>query len=278
MRWLLMWGGRWVAQQAWRGLRREPTSSSTSPASESAAPGASSVVTVPATTLAVICSTRRLFVAFADVMSRKRLFEADGFQVTSGVLAGATIVVARPTRPEVSAQRIAAAIAKGHSPGFFVSAGEGTSGGEEVVEGQVVVATQLLGPDGERLGLDGRVPEAEWLRRGRVDATSGQSGGPLAVDPWGWENALACQSLGIPLIVMTAIVRPCPARQSPGVEALRQPSSLARRTGVLTGMVWNRPKELKIAWQQQTATWQACDRIVKLVTAMTAATQQRPDS
>lgn len=272
MRWLLQWGGRWLAQQAWRGVRQGGAAKPASSAKDSAA-HSTSINTLPGTALAVLCSTQRLFNGLAEVMSRKRRFEADGFQVASGALAGASIVVASPTRTDLPVQRIVAALVRGHRPGFIVSAGEGTSAEEEVLEGEVVVVTELWGPHGERLELDGRVPAAEWLHRGRVDATPGRPEGALAVDPWGWENALACQSLDIPLLVLTAITRPCPAHQSPGVEALRQPISLARRTGVLTGMVWNRPKELKRVWNSQTATWQACDRIVKLVSVMAESTR-----
>jgi hypothetical protein len=269
VRWFLQWGTRWLAQQAWRGIRQRPTEGTS--ASE---PGDAVKEERLASAFAVVCSSRQLLENFTDAMAQKRVLEGDGFRVVSGKLAGAPIVVAVRLRPSTTADQMVSAILHGHRPNFLVSVGEGTSCRDTLREGEIVVATTLTGPDGARLDLDGRVPASAWIHHGRIAAVAGLSQDTLAVDTWSWENALACRSLDLPLLSITAITRPCPAQQSAAIEALRQPSNLARRTGALASVVWNRPQELKRVWSLQSATWQVCERAVKLVAMMAESTKQ----
>ncbi len=283
MRWLLQLGGRWLTSQVWRGVRegvRQRPSSATSdhrpdqPGVTDAAPGSSTAIE-QGCVLGVVCRSRRLFDGFAEALTRKRTIEASQFRVASGLLAGAPVVVVLPHETSSSLTRVLTALVDGHHPRFIVSVGEGVSGGEQVLEGHVVVATELVGPAGQRLELDGASPGAEWVHRGRIDASSGHPGEPLAIDAWSWQNAAACQSVGVPLVALSAITKPCATRETPGAELLRPSSTLARRTGTFAGLAWRQPKELKRAWQLQTAAWQACDRVVQLVSFMAKASVVR---
>jgi hypothetical protein len=272
VRWVLQWGGRWLAQQAWRGVRRGAAAQTPrDPGEEKSKPE-----TKRTCAMAVVCSSRLLFDGITDAMSQRRTFEADGFKVVSGNSSGAPIVVAVPLLKSAIAPRIVSAILHGHRPGFIVAVGEGTSCVERVLEGEVVAASELTGPDGDSLHLDVRVPLATWVHLGRVDAVPGLSHETLAIDSWSWDNAIACRRFDVPFIALTGITRPCAARQSAAIEAIRQPSNVVRRTGALAGMVWNRPKDLKRVWQLQSAAWQASDRIAKLVSVMAEASRNRP--
>lgn len=278
MRWLLQLGGRWLTSQVWRGVRAGQRDQTTAKAG-SQEQGASGSLGGAATSkairqhcaLGVVCSSRRLFDGFSEVLSRKRTIEASQFRLLSGLLQGTPVVVVLPHDTNGGLTRSIAALVDGHHPQFVVSVGEGMSGGDAVPEGEVVVAIQLVGPDGERLKLEGATPHAEWVHRGRVDVGPGLPGVPLAIDSWSWENAVACRSVGVPLVAVTAITKPCAERESPGAKLLRPSATLARRTGTFAGLVWREPKELKRAWQLQTAAWQACDRAVKLVSYMAKA-------
>lgn len=285
MRWLLQIGGRWLVSQLWRGVRggaQSPPAGGTSAAAGEPRSQAGTKQPRPAADavaqgclLGVVCSSRRLFDGFSDSLLRRRTLVASQFRVASGLLEGAPVVVVLPHDTSASMTTVLTALIDGHHPRFVVSAGEGVSCGEQVLEGHVVVATELVGPAGERLDLEGTSPRAEWVHRGRVAASPNQPGEPLAIDAWSWQNAAACRVVGVPLVALSAITKPCPTRESPGAELLRPSTTLARRTGTFAGLAWRQPKELKRAWQLQAAAWQACDRAVKLVSFMAKASVGR---
>lgn len=276
MRWLWQYGSRWLLSRVWQTATKRPTADAKGDRgddAESTPPVADDYA------VAVVCPSKWLFNAVADVLTHRKQYTADRFEVRLGRLAGRRVLVARPTGESPDLVRFVSAIVEGHRPRLVLSASEAESLQEEVKPGHLVVADRVFGADHHSLRLEGSIPPRKAHHRGGIASRStgettavvDSQSAPLAADDWSWPVARACQQVGVPLVVVGVVVEPGALHRSQEVTSYKKQSSLAGKAGALTGMAWKKRSGLKDLWKRQEAGWEASERLVRLVRELAEA-------
>jgi hypothetical protein len=231
------------------------------------------------TAMGVVCETKRLFDAVADVLSSQRRVEADRFAVCVGTLSDKQVVVTRPLTTSPNVAQLITAIVDGHHPQFLLSASEAASRSAEVPPGSIVVASRVIDKDGRSLRLDGAAPAAAGFFTGGLATCAARDSiamvdlndAPLAEDSWSESVARACQQSGVAMMAIGVVMQPVAELRSREAESLKKQASLAGRAGVLTGMLWKKRSGLREVWSEKEAAWEACSRLAKLVAHLAKA-------
>lgn len=269
MSWLWQQAMRWASARVWSEAKRAA-------ASQTNTNDEANINSPPATAMAVVCESKRLFDAVADRLSTPRHVEGDRFAVCTGKLSGQRVVVARPLRDAVDHAQLITAIVDGHGPRFVLAAAGAASCNMDVVPGSIVIASRLIDANGQAVKLDARAPTAEGFYTGTV-ATSGASQPTkliaedcptLAEDAWSEPIARACQQVGVAMMAASIVLRPVAEQRSREAESLRRQSTLAGRAGVLAGMLLKKQSGLRDVWSEKEAGWEACNRLATLTTQL----------
>ncbi len=266
MGWLWQYAARWAGSKVWSQAKSAAVNQATGASDQR--PGDEPTTTV----MAAICETKRLFDAVADNLAGQRTIEGDQFAACKGKLGGRGVVVVRPLTESIDHAKLVTAIVDGHQPQFVLSAAEATSCKSDVAPGSIVIASRLVGAEGQSLKFGAAAPPVAGYYTGTV-ASQGigstnmivdQEQTPLAEDNWSEPIARACQQAAQPVMVASVVLRAAPSERSREADSLGRQSTLAGQMGVLTGMLLKKRSGLREVWNEKEAAWEACSRLAKL--------------
>ncbi|REJ66925.1 MAG: hypothetical protein DWQ31_12890 [Planctomycetota bacterium] len=231
--------------------------------------------------VAVIASDSSVAGALSDQLADKTSLRGEKLQVEVGTLGRHRLVVADRSKSEARASDLARAVVEGHQPRWVFSATLARSLDDSLAAGDVVLATHLLGPQGERLAtgveVDARsVKPGQGMHLGAI-ATSGEQPEPasaadnaLCFDAQSWAVAEVCRERKAPCLAVAGITATGDDAPSAEVANLHKQATIAGKLGAFTGAMMRRPSSVKDLWNEKEKQIVAADRLAQFLVGMIA--------
>ncbi len=214
----------------------------------------------------------------ADALAGVVRTHAAGFVFREGGLDGRRVVLVESGVGCEAAARATQALILGHQPKWIISAGYAGGLSDRVAQGDVILADEIVDPDGHALAIDFKLaPDAMQPMRhvhvGRVLSVDqvvgraeeklslGARHAALAVDMESMGVAEACRREKVRFLSVR-IITDAVGRTLPGdIDYLVKKKSTAGRLGAAAGAILRRPSSIKDMWQLKEDALVASDRL-----------------
>jgi len=226
----------------------------------------------PTCEFAVICAAEREIMGLVDRMRNVRSTQAAGFQLSSGVLAGKSIVIAVcPVDGDVT--QATEAIITGHDPKLVLAMGFADALIPSAAINDLVVANRIVNTAHHGVTIDiaaittkgchtgtllsvPDLPKSPHERTELAKSHEALSAGRIALPV-----AVACGHRQVPMMAVYVITRRLNDQLPAEVDHLYKQGSWAGRAGALLGGITRRPSAATDLWKLQENVWQARGRL-----------------
>jgi adenosylhomocysteine nucleosidase len=217
-----------------------------------------------------------------DRLSGVILTEGSGFVAREGGLHGRRLVIVEAGVGSENAARATQALILGHQPRWVISAGFAGGLVDNLAQGDILMADQIVGTDGQRLDIDFKFAEDAFaaprrLHVGRLLTTDhviaepkekrelGRRYGAMGVDMESLAVAEACRKEKIRFLSIRVISDAVDRALPPDIDYLIKKKSTAGRLGAAAGAILRRPASIKDMWQLKEDGIVASERLAKFV-------------
>jgi adenosylhomocysteine nucleosidase len=211
--------------------------------------------------------------------------EGAGFVAREGGLHGRRLVIIESGMGNSPAVRATQALIDGHEPRWVISAGFAGGLDDRLALGDILMADQIVGTDGQRLDIDftlaaDTMTQARHLHVGRLLTTDrvisdpdekralGKRHGALAVDMETLAVAEVCRSEKIRFLAIRVISDVAAQTFPPDIDYLINRKTTAGRLGAAAGAILRRPSSIKDMWQLREDALVASERLATFVTGI----------
>lgn len=226
----------------------------------------------PTCEFAVICAAEREVMGLIDRMRNVRSIQAAGFQLSSGLLAGKSIVVAVcPVDGDVT--QATEAVITGHDPKLVLAMGFADALIATAAANDLVVANRIIDTKKNGVTIDVAevttkgchtgtllsiidLPNSPHERTELAKSHEALSAGRIALPV-----AVACGRRQVPMMAVYVITRQLNDQLPAEADHLFKQKSWAGRAGALLGGVTRRPATATDLWKLQENLWQARGRL-----------------
>ncbi len=174
---------------------------------------------------------------------------------------------------------------EGHKPRWIISAGFAGALRPGLKRNDIVLATGLVEPGGQRCSIDLKMSADEaakmpglhlgtlvtvdsLVRTSTEKRALGEQHGALAVDMETWAVAQVCREHKVRFLAVRVISDTVEDELPEDIERLVRQKSLGRQLGAAAAALWQRPASIKDMWQLKEAALVASDRLAKFVLGM----------
>ncbi len=208
--------------------------------------------------------------------------EGAGFVAREGGLHGRRLVLIEAGVGSEQATRATQALILGHRPRWVISAGFAGGLVDNLAQGDILMADQIIGTDDRRLDIDFKFAEDAFastrhLHVGRLLTTDrviaepkekralGRRYGAMAVDMESLAVAEACRREKIRFLSIRVISDTVEHALPPDIDYLIKKRTAAGRLGAAAGAIFRRPSSVKDMWQLKEDALVASDRLATFV-------------
>jgi adenosylhomocysteine nucleosidase len=234
--------------------------------------------------VAVICALSIEAGGLIDRLAGVVRIEGAGFVAREGGFEGRRIVVVESGAGSPSAARATVATILGHRPRWVISAGFAGGLEEAVQQGDLVMASEVVDPEGHVFTIDIK-PASEDARSshmhvGRVltmdrvidtaqeKRALGTEHRALAVDMESFGVATICQREKTRFLAVRVITDAVDHTLPPDIDRLVKRTSTAGRLGAAAGAILRRPASIKDMWQLKEDAIVASERLANFLTGV----------
>ncbi len=211
--------------------------------------------------------------------------DGHGFVAREGGLSGRRLVLLESGPGRKAAAKGATALVAGHQPRWLISAGFAGGLHQDLKQGDVLLANEIVGLDGQKLGIDlkldpqslsrsvhvGRLLTVDRIIRDPAEKRSlGEAHQALAVDMESLDVAEVCRREQVRFLSARVITDAVDRELPHDVDNLLKQKSTAGRIGAVTGAIWRRPSSLKDMWQLKEDALAASERLAKFLVGVIA--------
>jgi adenosylhomocysteine nucleosidase len=217
-----------------------------------------------------------------DRLSGVILTEGSGFVAREGGLHGRRLVIVEAGVGCENAARATQALILGHQPRWVISAGFAGGLVDNLAQGDILMADQIVGTDERRLDIDFKFAEDAFaatrrLHVGRLLTTDhviaepkekrelGRRYGAMAVDMESLSVAEACRKEKIRFLSIRVISDTVDRALPADIDYLIKKKSTAGRLGAAAGAILRRPASIKDMWQLKEDGIVASERLATFV-------------
>ncbi len=232
--------------------------------------------------LAVLFSTHAEAAALIDRLTGKISTRAANCPLVTGQLPNGPVVVAiaQSGKGEPDAKQAAQvtdAILRAHHPRLVVSAGFALGLGDSCARGDLLIANQIMDPQGGRVTIEVARESGDPHRLGRLLTVArlpktapakralGEEFEADAAERISFAVADVCRREQLPMMAVHVVTEGVEDQPPPDVEHLQKQKSLAGQTGAMLGNLFRRPSSAQDLWNLQQTTWQASDRLAQFL-------------
>ena len=208
--------------------------------------------------------------------------EGAGFVAREGGLHGRRVVLIEAGVGSEQAAQATQALILGHHPRWVISAGFAGGLVDNLAQGDILMADQIIGTDDRRLDIDFKFAEDAFastrhLHVGRLLTTDrviaepkekralGRRYGAMAVDMESLAVAEACRKERIRFLSIRVISDTVEHALPPDIDYLIKKRTTAGRLGAAAGAIFRRPSSGKDMWQLKEDALVASDRLATFV-------------
>lgn len=220
---------------------------------------------------------------FLARLGNVRKYSSDRHTVIEGELGGKIVaaIVAGPGR--AAARKGASLLIGGHRPSWILSAGFGGALDPSLKRDDLVIASELVSPDGERLSIDfklgddpasgvrsGTLATIDTIARTAVEKAELRARtGADVVDMETWAVASLCAERNVRFLPIRVI------SDEAGVDLPREVAAIFGKSGSYLvgsalGAIWRRPSSIKDFWSLREHAVSAADRLSRFLPGIIA--------
>jgi adenosylhomocysteine nucleosidase len=217
---------------------------------------------------------------FEDRLAGVVSIKGHGFTIRTGGLRGRGIAVAISGPGQESAARATEALIVGHRPRWVISAGFAGALQSQINRGDIVMASSIVGEQGDRLTIDLRFPTDEKqasvhvgrlltvdriIRKPEEKRSLGHQHDAIAVDMETLAVARVCQHEKQRFLAIRAITDTIDDELPRDVERLLNRPTMVRKIGAAAGSLLRRPSAAKDLWKLRECATTAADRLARFL-------------
>jgi adenosylhomocysteine nucleosidase len=217
-----------------------------------------------------------------DLLTNSVAIQGAEIVVRHGELSGRSLVIVEAGVGSLAAARGTQSLLAGHRPAWVISAGFAGGLDPRIKRGDIVIADSLESPDGRRLAIDLKMPDAAagnqpGLHVGRIVTSDtllhraadkrvlGERRQALAVDMESWTVGEVCRQAKTRFMAVRIISDAVDDELPADIERLARQQSPAARAGAVAGAVFRRPSSIKDMLKLKEEALISSDRLAKFL-------------